>query len=479
MSSIDKTMEAKDDPVAEIFQPRQREAIGELGNDGRPTVQRGISSRQAQMIAIGGTIGTGLFVGSGQALATSGPGFLFLAYCIICVFVYGMITATTEVSSYLPLPGVSMAAYGTRYVSNSIGFAMGYLYWYSFGIIVAYEITAAALVINYWPNTVHIAVWVTIMLVVILALNLAPVKYYAESEFWFASFKIFMIIGLLILSFVLFWGGGPSRDRLGFRYWKNPGATKEYLVEGPTGRFCAFLYALVFSMFSFNFGPELIVLTSGEMKSPRKNLRRAAMSFAYRLFIFYILGALAIGIICNSDDKGLVTPGFGAAASPWVIAIKEAGIHGLDSVINAVIITSAWSSGNAYLYMSSRSLYSLAMVGNAPKVFTRCNRHGTPIYAVLVSAIFSLLAYLNASSSTSVVFNWFINFTNTAGFTSWICCSIILLRFRKACKAQNITSLPYQWLAEVLAAEEQHHEIAVETVGPKIPWYKIPMKLLG
>lgn len=399
---------------------------------------RGIKSRHAQMIAIGGTIGTGLFVGSGQALAVAGPAFLFLAYCIICILVYGIVTATTEISSYLPTSGCSMAFYGSRFVSKSLGFAMGWLYWYSFGIIVAYEITAAGIVISYWPNNVPIAVWITIMLLVIAALNFFPVRVYGETEFWFASLKVFMIIGLLILSFILFWGGGPSRDRLGFRYWQHPGATKEYLVDGAAGRFCAFLYVLVFSVFSFNFAPELLVITAGEMQNPRKNLPIAAKRYFYRLIIFYIGGVFAIGVICNSNAKGLTNGGAGAAASPWVIAIKDAGIHGLDSVVNAVIITSAWSSGNSYLYMSSRSLYSLAVAGNAPRIFTRCNRWGVPYYAVGASSCFAFLAYLNCSSNASVVFNWFINLTNTAGFTSWVCCCIIFLRFRKACAAQNV-----------------------------------------
>lgn len=183
------------------------------------------------------------------------------------------------------------------------------------------------------------------------------------------------------------------------------------------------------------------------MQAPRRNLPRAAKSFIWRLIIFYSLGSLAIGVICRSDAPGLTNGGVGAAASPWVIAIKQSGIKVLDSVINAGIILSAWSSGNSFLYMSSRSLYSLSKSGNAPEIFSRCNRWGVPIYAILTSALFAPLAYLNVGNSTSTVFNWFINLTNTAGFTSWVCCCIILLQFRKACRAQGVTDVPYQsWL---------------------------------
>ncbi|KAJ6114412.1 hypothetical protein N7486_000190 [Penicillium sp. IBT 16267x] len=421
--------------------------------------RRGIKSRHSQMMAIGGAIGTSLFVGTGEALALAGPALLLIAYIIICILVYGVLTATCEINTFLPISGASPAYYAAQFISPSIGFALGWLYWYSFGIIVAYEITAAAIVINYWPNSVPIAAFITIMLAVILALNFAPVKVYGETEFWFASLKVLMIIGLLVLSFILFWGGGPDRQRLGFHYWKDPGAMKPYLVSGDTGRFCAFLYVLCYSVFSFNFTPELIVIASGEMKSPRKNIPRAAKMCFWRLLIFYIGSILAMGLICPSDASGL-TNGSGVAASPFVIAIKTAGIHGLDSVINAVIITSALSSGNSYLYMSSRSLYSLAIAGRAPKIFARCNRYGLPYYAVMASSLFAFLAYMNCASSPATVFTWFVSVTNTAGFISWICCCVMFHRFRKACRLASIlpTDLHYSsraqpylgWVATVI-----------------------------
>ncbi|CAO2655101.1 Nn.00g101650.m01.CDS01 [Neocucurbitaria sp. VM-36] len=405
--------------------------------------RRSISSRQAQMIAIGGSIGTGLFVGSGQALSIGGPAFLFVAYTLTSMLVYGIVTAIIEVCTHLPVSGSSMAYYCSRFVSPSLGFALGWLYVYSFGILVAYEITAAAIVIDFWPNNVPVAVWITVLLIVVVALNFSPVGIFAESEFWFAGIKIIMLIGLLFLAVILMLGGGPNHDRLGFRYWNDPGPVKEHIVGGAGGRFTAFLYVWVFSGFSFYFGPELIIVTSGEMYHPRKNLPIASRRFFYRLVFFYVFGALAIGIICNSNSEGLTSGTGNANASPWVIAIRNAGISVLPSIVNAGILTSAWSAGNSFLYMSSRSLYSIALAGNAPKIFTRCNRYGLPVYAVLATSCFSLLAYLNVASSAGTVFNWFISLTNTAGYTSWIVCTIIFLRFRKACAAQGI-AVPYQ-----------------------------------
>src|SRR5204862_6860250 len=136
----------------------------------------------------------------------------------------------------------------------------------------------------------------------------------------------------------------------------------------------------------FLFAPELIVTTAGEMECPRYNIPRASRRYFYRLLCFYILGALAIGVICPSNSSMLTNGGADAASSPFVVGIKNAGIPVLDSIVNAVILTSAWSSGNSYLYMSSRSLYSLAVAGNAPSIFKTCNRYGLPYAAVIASA---------------------------------------------------------------------------------------------
>lgn len=397
--------------------------LGEVYDEQYGGTQRGLKSRHAQMIALGGeqtysalvlihtdiqagTIGTGLFVGSGQTLARGGPAFILGSYCFMALLVWCIVTAITEIAAYLPVRGSSMNLFATRYVSKSLGFALGWLYWYSLGILVPYEITAAGLVIDYWGNDINIAVWISIMMIVIVALNALPIRFYGETEFWFASLKVLMMMGLLLLSFILFWGGGPNHDRLGFRYWKDPGAANTYLAEGNTGRFLALLSTWVLSAFPFTFAPELLVVTAGEMESPRRNLPIAARRYFWRLAFFYIGCVLAISVVCPSDDARLTDGGAGAGSSAFVVGIKNAGIPVLDSVINAGIILSAWSSGNSFLYLSGRSLYSLALSGNAPAWFKACTKQGVPYRAVAISALFAPLAYLNCGSSGSVVFNW-------------------------------------------------------------------------
>jgi len=226
-------------------------------------------------------------------------------------------------------------------VSSSLGFAMGWLYWHSLRILVPYEITGAGLVIGYWDSPVDTAVWITIFIIVILGLNALPVSVYGETEFWFASLKVFMMIGLLLLLFILVWGGGPNRQRLGFYYRKDPGATSTWLKKGDAGHMVAFTSCLVLSAFPFTFAAEFIVVTGGEMKNPRRNLPKAAKRYIYRLVIFYIGSVLSIGVICSYKDAALIDGGAGAKLAAFVVGIRNGGIHGLGSVINAVIILSA------------------------------------------------------------------------------------------------------------------------------------------
>lgn len=418
----------------------------------RHQTKRGLKSRHSQMIALGGTIGTGLFVGSGQALRMGGPLALLLAYVTLSVFVFGIVTATTEFSSYLCVPGSTVAYYGNRFFSRSMGFALGWMYWYICIITVPAEITAGSIVISYWDSPVHIAVWITILLVVIVALNCFPVSVYGETEFWFASTKVMGIIGLIIMAIVITSGGGPNGKVIGFSYWNNPGAINEYLTTGNSGRVAAFVGTLCFSAFAFVFAPEMLVITGGEMQNPRKNLPLAGQRYVYRLVLFYVLGAFFLGMIIPSNDPNLLGGGKGAGASPWSIAARNAGIKGLDSVINAIILLSAWSAGNAWLYMGTRALYSLSIVGIAPKIFRRCTASGIPYTALAFSASFSLLSYMNASKSAAAVFNWFVNLINCSGFISWICVCSIYLRFRKATFAQEIQDLPYRSIFQPYAA---------------------------
>ncbi|ATY62292.1 Amino acid polyamine transporter I [Cordyceps militaris] len=432
----------QDDDV-EVGKPASFHDAGDAGESTR----RGLKSRHAQMIALGGSIGTGLFVGSGQGLKMGGPALLLACYAIITLLLYGVATGVGEMSAYLPVRGAGVAYYGQRFVSPSLGFTLGWLYWYIFSLGIAGEITITTIVLQYWPSPVPTAAWYTLIAVVIVACNLFPVAVYGEAEFCFASTKVVAILGLLLLTAVLFFGGGPA-EPLYFSNWTRPGPVNTYLLEGGAGYLCAFVGTLTFSVYAFIFAPEMLVATAGEMQSPRRNMPKATKRYFYRLVLFYLLGVFAIGILVRSDNAGLLSPGNTAAASPWALGIKAAGIPVLDSIINAVIVLSAWSTGNSFLYIASRALYSLALSGHAPRIFARCTKHGIPLYATALSACFAALAYMNLGSTGSVVFNWLVNIVNTGAFQSWICCCFIYVRFYKATELQNVTvvsgQLPYR-----------------------------------
>jgi amino acid transporter len=198
------------------------------------------------------------------------------------------------------------------------------------------------------------------------------------------------------------------------------------------------LSAFVRAGFAFITSPELIGLAAGETVAPRRNIPKAARRFIWRLAIFYGISSLVIGVIVPSNDPRLLSPTSNASASPFVIGIQLAGIGILNHIINAAVLTSAWSAGNAFLFSGSRILYGMALDGQAPKFFAKVNRYGVPYAAILATWLIGCLAYLNISSSGAQVFNWFANISTISGFIAWIVICITYIRFRKAMQFNGV-----------------------------------------
>ncbi|TCD66321.1 hypothetical protein EIP91_001470 [Steccherinum ochraceum] len=407
-------------------------------------LRRELKSRHIAMISIGGVIGTGLFLGTASGLQNGGPVGLLLGYATIGSICWAVMTSLGEMVAYLPLPGGHITMAG-RFVDPAMSFAMGWNYWYCWTIILPAEISASAVLVNYWTKEVHNAVWITIFLVLVLAINLFGAGAYGEAEFIFASIKVITIVGLIVLGIVLDLGGGPTHDRIGFRYWKHPGPFVQYAgIAGAKGRFLAFWGSLTSAAFSY-IGTEVVAIAGGEAKNPRKTIPKAIKRVWIRMGLFYLGGVAVIGLLVPSTDPGLNLKTSDAAASPFVIAIKHAGIKGLPSVINAAILTSAMSAGTSELFSSSRAIYGLAATGNAPRFFMRLSRHGVPWIAVLFQASFGLLAYMSLKAGPGKVFGWFGNMTSIAGLMSWFGICVTYIRFHNGMKAQDIDrrSLPY------------------------------------
>ena len=368
-----------------------------------------------------------------------------MAYLSMMAIVWVVMNVLGEMSTYLPLKGISIPYYVSRFVEPSLAFAAGYNYWYAYAMLVASEVTAGAIILQYWTDAVPVAVWIAIQLIVILMLNIFAVSLFGEAEFWFASIKLITIIGLIILGIVIMLGGGPNHQRLGFYYWQEPGAFISYLVPGATGRFLGYWYAFIKAGFAFITSPELVALSAGETVAPRRNIPKAARRFIWRLAVFYGLGSLIIGVIVPSNEPNLLSGASNAAASPFVLGIQNAGIGGLNHVINAAVLTSAWSAGNAFCYSASRVLYSMAANGQAPKIFCKTTKRGVPYPAVLVTLAFGCLGFLNVSNNGAQVFGWFTNISTISGFIAWIVVLITYIRFRGAAQLHGVLGdLPFK-----------------------------------
>ncbi|UNI23726.1 hypothetical protein JDV02_009528 [Purpureocillium takamizusanense] len=421
----------------------------EIG-DQTDELHRGLKSRHIQFIALSGAIGTGLFIGSGSILASTGPASLFLAYICMIFVVWVIMDCLAEMVTYLPLRGVTIPYLVGRFLDPSVAFTAGWNYWFAYAILIGAEATAAGIVVEYWKPPVHVALWIAIILAVLLVLNIFSVSYYGESEFWFSSIKFITIIGLIIVGIVIFFGGGPDQHGiLGFSNWKVPdGAFKEFGkksgVDGDAGRFLGFWYAFIQASFAFLLSAELIAIAAGETVAPRRNIPKAARRFAWRLLIFYGCSSLIVGILVPSTEKDLLGAS-DAGASPFVIGIHNAGIPVLNHIINAAILTSAWSAGNSFLFSGSRVLYSLAKDGDAPRIFQTTNKKGVPWVAVVATWSIGLLAFLNVSNSGGVVFGWLVNIIIGCGFISWIIICITYLRFRRAMQYHGLLdTLPFR-----------------------------------
>ncbi|OCH87655.1 amino acid permease [Obba rivulosa] len=408
-------------------------------------LQRQMKNRHIAMISIGGVIGTGLFLGTASALRNGGPVGLLLGYCTVGSLCYCVMISLGEMAAFLPIPGGHIT-FAERFVDSAWSATLGFMYWYNWLIILPAELSAAAVLINYWNTTVSNAAWISMCLAVVWLINAFGAGAYGEAEFVFASIKVITISGLIILGIVLDLGGGPNHDRIGFRYWKHPGPFTQFDgIIGAKGRFLSWWAVMSQAAFSF-IGTEVVAIAGAECKNPRRNIPKAIKRVYVRILLFYLGGVTIIGLLVPSTDPGLNLTDATAAASPFVIAINHAGIKVLPSIINACILTSAWSAANSDLYCSSRALYGLAINGNAPKIFMKVNKRGLPWVSLLFCGAFGLLSYMDIGDGSGKVFGWFANMTAIAGLLSWFGIAVTYIRFYKGLRIQGIDrkSLPFR-----------------------------------
>ncbi|GAA5892890.1 hypothetical protein JCM6882_006887 [Rhodosporidiobolus microsporus] len=413
------------------------------------TVHRGLKARHLQMIALGGCIGTGLFVGAGSALATGGPLGLWLGYSIMGLPVGSMMIALGELTTLYPVSG-AFVHYTSRFVDPTVGFALGWNYWYSYAITLPTEITAAALVIQFWRDDINVAVWITVFYVVICGFNFLCVRSQTLKK------PLCSILGLILLGIIITAGGVPGQEPIGFRCEFSYFVTCRICTEGrcppsgtwrarcssstgfpgAKGRFLAFWSTLTQGAFSY-LGTEIVALTAGEAQNPRRNMPKAIRRVFFCIAFFYVIGTFVMGLIVSPNDPDL-TNADSVNASPWVIAINNAGIEALPSIFNAAVLLSAFSAGNSDLYASSRTLYGLACDGKAPAIFRRCTKSGLPIWCLVATAAVGLLAYMNVSTGSTTAFNYLSSLSTITGLITWACINLSFIRFYHGCKAHGL-----------------------------------------
>ncbi|KAF9528497.1 amino acid permease-domain-containing protein [Crepidotus variabilis] len=385
-------------------------------------LHRGLSARQVQMIAIAGTIGTGLFLGTGRSLAQGGPASMLICYTVVGFIVYVTLLLLGEMATQYPVAG-SFNAYTTRFFSPSYGFALSWNYWFNDAVSVAGDLTAAQLVLSFWGVDKG---WIAsiVFWVFLVGVNSLHVRGYGELEYWLSSLKVVTVIIFIFIGIAVNAGHNSEHRYIGGSNWRIPGAPF-------VGGFGGFLRVFVTASFAFG-GTESLGITAGETKNPSKNMPRVVKLVFWRIMIFYILTILLIGLNVpwnypNLSNKSTTT-------SPFTIVFKEIGSNVAASFMNAVILTSVLSAGNHAMYAGTRVLYGLAVSNppQAPKIFARTTRAGTPLFALLMTSSISALCFGSSFIGSGALWGWIQNIVGVSNQIAWLSIGLSSWRFRKA-----------------------------------------------
>lgn len=425
----------------------------EKGEVRNTQVKRALKPRHVGMIALGGTIGTGLFVGISEPLENAGPVGMLIAYLFMASIAFSVMQSLGEMATFIPVTS-AFSVFSQRFLSPALGAANGYMYWFSWSITFALELSVIGQIVQYWTFKVPLAAWISIFWVLIAALNFCPVKFYGEFEFWIAFIKVITIVGFILYCFIMVCGAGKTGP-VGFRYWRHGYAFGTGIISKNRNeaRFLGWVSSLINAAFTYQ-GTELVGITAGEAANPRKTVPKSIKRTLWRILIFYILSLLFVGLLVPYNDHGLYDSRSYASSSPFILAIKNSGTKVLPDIFNAVILTTVISAANSDVYVGSRVMYSMARNRLAPSVLAKATKGGVPYASVLFTSAIGALAYLETSSSGANVFNWLMNITGVAGFFSWWLISWSHIRFMKALKHRGISrnDLPFKasfmpWIA--------------------------------
>jgi amino acid transporter len=427
-------------PVYETGQPGYT-ADPEHGVVQANQLHKSLKGRHMQMIAIGGAIGAGLFVGSGSAFQTGGPGAVLLGFMIVGFMIYLMMQALAELAVMYPING-AFTMYIVRFMDPSWGFACGWQYAISWLTVLPFEISAACNIIHFWSGSegINNSAWIVPLLVALVVIQIFGVKGYGEVEFALSLIKIIACVGFMILGIIINCGGVPTDDRgyIGARYWHEPYSA---FLNG----FHGFCTVFVTASFAYT-GTELTGLAAAETANPRKEIPRASKQVVWRIAIFYIVNLFLVGLIVPANSELYKTEGSSSRRSPFVIAIQLAGIKVLPSIFNAVILIAVISVANSCTFGSTRTMQALAAEGMGPKIFAYIDKKGRPLTVVVLQVLFGCLAFINLAENGGDIFSWLLSLSGLSIFFVYGSIAISHIRFRQAWKLNGhvLAELPYQ-----------------------------------
>lgn len=379
-------------------------------------LERGLKPRHVEMIALGGTIGVGLFMGSASTIQTAGPSVL-LCYALAGLVMFFIMRIMGEMLYLEPVTG-SFATYGHKYICPFAGYLTAWCYWFLWVTVGLSEVTAVGIYVHFWfPDVPQ---WISAlggMLIVTLA-NMAAVKYYGEFEFWFAIIKVTTIVVMLVVgAMIILFGFGNNGVPLGFsNLWSHGG----FFPNGFGGMISAM--CVVAAAFQ---GVELVGITAGEAQNPKETLRKATKNIVWRILIFYI-GAIFVVITLYPWDE------LGMLGSPFVTTFAKVGVTSAAGIINFVVLTAALSGCNSGIYSSGRMLYTLAENGQAPKFFGKLSSHGVPQHGIMVTLACLLFGVvLNYLIPDSKLFLYIYSASVFPGMVAWFVLAYSQKNFRK------------------------------------------------
>ncbi|WP_432094402.1 amino acid permease [Streptomyces sp. bgisy100] len=386
-------------------------------------LKAGLKNRHLSMIAIGGVIGAGLFVGSASGIAAAGPGIL-LSYALVGAMVVFVMRMLGEMAAANPTSG-SFSAYADQALGRWAGFSIGWLYWFFWVVVLAVEATAGAKILEGWMPAVPQWGWALIVMVVLTVTNLASVSSYGEFEFWFAGIKVVAIAAFIVIGGLAVFGllPGSGHEATGFANLTGHGG---FLPNGPG----SILTGVLMVVFSF-MGSEIVTLAAGESEDPQRAVTKATNSVIWRIGVFYLGSILVVVSLLPWDSKAIAKDG------SYVAALNTIGIPHAGEIMNFIVLTAVLSCLNSGLYTASRMAFSLGRRGDAPKAFARTNARGVPQAAILGSVVFGFVAVFFNYKWPDTVFQFLLNSSGAVALFVWLVICFTQLRMRRIILRDN------------------------------------------